>query len=257
MTRFIFLVALFSINTAIFAGPLPSSSSLLRKEAILYERALGVKQDFEKAYRLYCLAAIEGDQIATYSIGWMYFNGRGMQRNAEKAIGWFQRAAELGSSHGGRILKRFPNIPPKPDESCPIYTPSMAVSKKHVDAWVRIVSPEFSIDPELVLHVIATESAFDRFARSPKNARGLMQLIPATAKRFGVTDVWNPVQNIIGGVTYLKWLMGYFDGNLPLVLAAYNAGEGVVKRYRGIPPFAETRNYVRRIIANYEKSLQS
>jgi soluble lytic murein transglycosylase-like protein len=80
-----------------------------------------------------------------------------------------------------------------------------------------------------------------------------MQLIPETAERFGVQRVFNPVDNIKGGLAYLRWLMAYFQGEVQLVLAAYNAGERAVERYRGIPPYEETRNYVRRITSMYKK----
>jgi soluble lytic murein transglycosylase-like protein len=104
-----------------------------------------------------------------------------------------------------------------------------------------------------VLNVIKVESAFNPSALSNKNAQGLMQLIPETAERFGVKDVWNPVENIKGGVAYLNWLMKHFDGNLLWVLAAYNAGESAVTKYQGIPPYIETEDYVRQIIQNYRK----
>ena len=97
--------------------------------------------------------------------------------------------------------------------------------------------------------IIATESNFDARALSPKRAQGLMQLIPETAARFGVRNAMDPAQNIRGGMAYLRWLLAYFEGDVTLVAAAYNAGEGAVERYRGVPPYAETRAYVRRILA--------
>ena len=96
---------------------------------------------------------------------------------------------------------------------------------------------------------MAAESNFDPLAVSPKNAQGLMQLTPETAARFRVRRLTDPAQNIRGGMAYLRWLLAYFEGDLALVLAAYNAGERAVERYRGIPPYAETRLYVSRIIA--------
>jgi soluble lytic murein transglycosylase-like protein len=117
-----------------------------------------------------------------------------------------------------------------------------------VATLVRRLAPAYRLNPNLVLAVIEVESNFDPQARSPKNAQGLMQLIPETAERFGVRDVWDAEQNIRGGMAYLRWLNRHFDGDLELVLAAYNAGEGAVKRYGGIPPYAETQNYVQRII---------
>jgi soluble lytic murein transglycosylase-like protein len=113
-----------------------------------------------------------------------------------------------------------------------------------------MVAPEYRLEPALVLAVMAAESNFDPAAVSPKNAQGLMQLIPETARRFGVRNVLDPAQNIRGGMAYLRWLLAYFEGDLSLALAAYNAGEGAVERYLGVPPFAETRNYVLKILVS-------
>ena len=107
------------------------------------------------------------------------------------------------------------------------------------------------MDPELVRAIVQVESNYNPYAVSPRGARGLMQLIPATARRFGVTDIFDPEENLGGGIRYLKYLMGMFDGDLQLSLAAYNAGENVVARWRRVPPIPETRNYVRKIGAIY------
>ena len=107
----------------------------------------------------------------------------------------------------------------------------------------------FDLQPHLVLAIMATESNFDASALSPKDAHGLMQLIPGTAARFGVRNIKDPVQNIRGGMAYLRWLMAYFEGDVSLVAAAYNAGERAVDRYLGVPPYAETRLYVLKIRA--------
>lgn len=112
---------------------------------------------------------------------------------------------------------------------------------------IRALAPAYRLDPNLVLAVIETESSFDPKALSPKNAQGLMQLIPKTAARFGVTDVWDPRQNLKGGMAYLRWLLDYFGGDVRLALAGYNAGEKAVKRYGGIPPYPETIGYVRTV----------
>ena len=105
------------------------------------------------------------------------------------------------------------------------------------------------VSPALVLAVMGIESAGQPDAVSPKGAEGLMQLIPDTAKRFGVTDSKDPAQNIKGGVAYLDWLMGEFDRDPLMVLAAYNAGEGAVRANDGVPPYAETRDYVPKVLA--------
>lgn len=108
------------------------------------------------------------------------------------------------------------------------------------------------VSPALVLAVIAVESAGRARAVSHAGAQGLMQLIPATAQRFGVADVMDPGQNIRGGVAYLDWLLGEFGGDVVLALAGYNAGEGAVRRNGGVPPFAETRDYVPRVISAWQ-----
>jgi len=116
---------------------------------------------------------------------------------------------------------------------------------------IRRVSGLYGLDPNLVEAVIATESNFNPWAVSPKGARGLMQLMPSTAQRFGVTNVHDPSQNIQGGVQYLRHLLDLFGGDLVLALAAYNAGEGVVQSLGRVPNYQETRQYVDRVLARY------
>ena len=115
-------------------------------------------------------------------------------------------------------------------------------------------SSQFKVDPKLVDAVVRVESGYDPKALSPKGAQGLMQLIPATAARFGVRDPFDPAENVRGGVSYLSELLTEFNGSVPLTLAAYNAGEGAVERYGGIPPYVETRDYVRRVTELYPAS---
>lgn len=114
-------------------------------------------------------------------------------------------------------------------------------------AIVFEASKTHDVDPSLVAAVIRAESNFDSTAVSRKGARGLMQLMPATAKRFGVTNSFDPAQNVHGGTRYLRVLLDRFDGDPELTLAAYNAGEGNVERYDGVPPFRETVDYIQRI----------
>lgn len=108
------------------------------------------------------------------------------------------------------------------------------------------------VSPALVLAVITVESAGKADAVSSAGAQGLMQLMPDTAARFGVTDSLETAQNIAGGVKYLDWLMGEFDGDPILVLAGYNAGEGSIRKHEGVPPFAETRDYVPKVLAAFQ-----
>lgn len=121
---------------------------------------------------------------------------------------------------------------------------------------MTIHSIRYEVDRDLIQSVITVESCYKVKARSPKDAQGLMQLIPATAERFGIRNAYNTYQNIKGGTRYLAWLSKRFDGDLEKVLAGYNAGEGRVERYNGIPPFRETRNYVHDVLAVYQKLKQ-
>ena len=123
-----------------------------------------------------------------------------------------------------------------------------------IDGYIEESSALYNIDPLLIYAQMNQESRFKIKATSGKGASGLMQLIPDTAKRFGVKNIYNPEQNIKGGVKYMRWLLDRFDGDVRLALAAYNAGEGAVKKYGNkIPPYRETENYVARIMAHYER----
>jgi transglycosylase-like protein with SLT domain len=119
------------------------------------------------------------------------------------------------------------------------------------DQLIARAAGDHSLDPRLVKSVMLVESGFNASAVSPKGARGLMQLMPATATRHGVKNSHNPAENIAGGTKYLSHLLELFDGNLEKSLAAYNAGEAAVARYGGVPPYNETRNYVRKALTAY------
>jgi hypothetical protein len=219
-----------------------------------YEHGRGVKQDHQEAFRLYCLAAREGKTDAYYSLGWMYFNGRGVPRDMERAASWFSKGAEAGDRTAANMLKKLGEVEFREDLSCPPRLAGNSSDRTLIERWVRLLAPEYQLDPELVLAVISAESNFNPRARSPKGALGLMQLIPETAKRFGVEDPLDPMQNLHGGMAYLRWLLDYFDGDIPLVLAGYNAGERAVDRHSGIPPYRETRNYVKRITRSLKRT---
>lgn len=238
----------------------------MRQLAEAYEHGRGVKQDYHEAFALYCKAALAGDSDSAYSLGFMYFNARGLTRDLGRAVRWFKQAADAGDKHAQTMLARYPDVPAVEDADCqPAPPPPQEVisirpdphlshpDRQKVLAWVKQIAPGYGIDPELVMAVISAESGFNISAMSNKNAQGLMQLIPETAQRFGVADIWNPIQNIQGGTAYLHWLLRHFDGKVDLVLAAYNAGEKNVERYQGIPPFEETQNYVKHILQRYPK----
>ena len=129
--------------------------------------------------------------------------------------------------------------------------PSYSRGKNAYDHIIRQAAQTHGVSEGLIKAVMHTESGFNSNARSPVGAQGLMQLMPATARRFNVSNAYDPQQNIFGGAKYLGWLIKRFNGNTSLALAAYNAGEGNVAKYGGIPPFRETQDYVRRVTSRY------
>ena len=125
-------------------------------------------------------------------------------------------------------------------------------SKSQILDMITAISQKHGVDEKLVKALIRQESGFNPKATSKAGAMGLMQLMPATAKSLGVTDPYNPMQNVDGGVRYLKSMLNRYNGNIILALAAYNAGPGAVDKYSGkVPPYQETQNYVKNILANY------
>ena len=233
--------------------------------AVKYEHAEGVPKDFAKANALYCSAAKQGYAEAQFKLGWVYANGRGVERDDGVAAQLLKMAASQGHEYAAKLLPYMlkhenvqlpaclqPDPPPESrlaleERELPLTVPP------RIERLVRELAPQYEVDYRLVLALISVESAFNPTAVSPKKAQGLMQLIPETAERFGVKKVFDPVQNIKGGLAYLRWLLAFFEGDVRLVLAAYNAGERAVEKYRGIPPYNETRNYVRKILEIYKK----
>lgn len=252
----------------------PAQVERWREEAKAYEHGdVGYPQDPQRAASLYCRAARFGDAESQFNLAWMLTNSRGIQRDDAQAAHLFAAAAEQGLPQAENMIKTLgtplgapppclrppdgeePPAPPQPvrkpgAKPAPLpWPPPPPHAPEPIVRYVNLVAPEFDLAPALVLAVIAQESNFNPNAVSPKNAQGLMQLIPDTARRFGVRSILDPTQNIRGGMAYLRWLLAYFEGDLRLALAAYNAGEGAVNRYRGVPPYAETQHYVRKIVA--------
>lgn len=235
-------------------------------------------EELEQAYLHYCRAARAGSTDALVRLGWMHLNGLGVEQDDAIAGALLRRASAYGSQLAGQLLmmvrgseERLPDClgnrvlahvdvePAKPvsRELARIANPSRfstapaSIERQRLAAMVIRIAADFKLDPRLVMALIGTESNFDPNARSPRNAYGLMQLIPETAARFQVTDILDPAQNLRGGMAYLSWLLSYYRGDVILALAAYNAGEGAVDRYKGVPPYPETMAYVQRIQALY------
>ncbi|MEM6308900.1 MAG: lytic transglycosylase domain-containing protein [Pseudomonadota bacterium] len=164
---------------------------------------------------------------------------------------WDKVSADLEQANAGRIEAALIalNGPDQQVASPRLQDLSAIVAKSGVEILLNTIGTDVS--PALVLAVIAIESAGKSDAVSHAGAQGLMQLMPATAARFGVTDSFEPAQNIAGGVKYLDWLMKEFDRDPIFALAGYNAGEGAVRKHKGVPPFAETRDYVPKVLAAY------
>lgn len=190
------------------------------------------------------------------------------------AATWSPAEAQVyvgASSNGSVVLSNFASVEAprellagpapaarEPVANLPTYRPAAPARAGDLGDVVLQVAREVDVSPHLLHAVIAVESAYDARAVSPKGALGLMQLMPATARRFGVTDPFDPRENIRGGAQYLKALLAQFNGDLQLSLAAYNAGENAVVRYGNrIPPFAETRKYVPKVIERMQRAARS
>lgn len=230
--------------------------------ATRHEHAEGVPRDYAMAMTLYCAAAASGHADAQYALGWMHAHGRGIARDDRIARYFFDMAARQGHSQAQSMLSHLPAEPSSPPAPCLQTAKSVAddtdapvpdYPRGRIYDLVHKLAPQYQVDPQLALAIIRVESAFNAQAVSPKNARGLMQLMPDTARRFHVKNAFDPEDNIKGGLAYLQWLLAFFKGNVVLVAAAYNAGERAVENHRGIPPYTETQNYVRKVTALYKK----
>lgn len=150
---------------------------------------------------------------------------------------------------GDRAARTATYVPPDAAVMRTASKPPRTPRSMQYDELIRQHAGQHGLSPDLVRAVIQAESNFNRFAISPKGAMGLMQLMPATARELGVADPFHPDENIRGGVSYLAGLLARYDHNVELALAAYNAGPGSVERYGRVPPYRETRDYVRKITA--------
>ncbi len=242
---------------ALAAAFSPPASAYLDAEAayrlaLRHHQPLGAgKPNYRVALMLYCRADADDHAGAAFAIGLLYAAGQGRRRSDTHAGRWFRRAASLGHAEAremAEIYRRGGGV-----ARCPNgwgrggSARAQLRAPADIKALVDELAPPIKLDPKLVQAVISVESAFQTNAVTSANAQGLMQLIPATARRFGVRDPFDAAQNLRGGMEYLRWLLREFRGNVSFALAAYNAGENAVKRHGGVPPYRETQTYVRRI----------
>lgn len=232
------------------------------------ESGIGQTRNVWLATALYCEAAQLGSAEGYYRAGLIYLSGKHFPSDLELAAAFFSAASQLGHHNAANMLEKtgppYGGLPPCVSIEQAIassggfdmerYVSELPSHKRRVADLIMKLAPRYAVSVNLALAVASVESNFEVFARSPKNAQGVMQLIPETAARFNVRNPFNAEQNIRGGLAYLHWLLIYFDGNLANAVAAYNAGEGAVEQYRGIPPYFETQAYVRRVL-HYAGSL--
>jgi Transglycosylase SLT domain/Sel1 repeat len=264
------------INTT--KGTLKNPNAMLVAMAFKFKNIEGSPNSYAEVVANYCKQAKYGDADAQYALGWMYSNGKGVAVDEKVALQLFTMAAEQGHSSAQESLAKLSHVSPsstlldclQPDPPPTIAdntdnaqnekkeisdkTAALFYSQRHILKIVNKIAPRYEIDANLVMTFIAVESGFNVRATSPKNAQGLMQLIPETAQRFGVKDPYKAEDNIKGGLAYLQWLLAYYKGDLKLVAAAYNAGEGAVEKYKGVPPYAETQMYVKKIAKLYNNT---
>ncbi|EUJ09802.1 soluble lytic murein transglycosylase-like protein [Methylophilaceae bacterium 11] len=226
-----------------------------------------------KAADLYCQASRYGSAEGAYRLGMLYALGRGVPANRDYAANLFGIASAHGHAEAQKMLETvalttqqapacvLSEVSPEksPDTTAPrqsaaidAYIATLPKHKRWVVELADKIASWHQVDSKLVLSIITAESNFTIAAQSNKDAQGLMQLIPATAERFNVKNAYNASQNIKGGVKYLRWLLSYFRGDVALAVAAYNAGERTVDRYHGIPPYKETKAYVKKVMGLYQ-----
>lgn len=248
-------VLIFAATGTAFAGSAKGAAQLTQK-ALRYLHGEGVERNTDRALVYLCNAARKGHGPAAVELGWLYLEGRGVDRNDPLAAAWLREAKRLGEKPPARTMASLAKVKSIKPVCRDAHGANIELANKPraelVDA-IYALAPEYGLDPALVLEVVRMESNFNPRARSHKGALGLMQLIPETAARFGVTDPFEPTQNLRGGMAYLRWLLDRFDGDVRLSLAGYNAGEGAVERYGDVPPYAETQAYVTRILERYTK----
>ncbi len=225
------------------------------------EFGVGIRRNLLLAVALYCDAGTMGSPEGFFRVGRVLASAPRPLRNPALANAYLALAARLGHHEALRLYDSRVASAIIGDE-CGLYGSSadgtrfdldgylagQSSAKQRIALLIRNAARQYQIDPRLALAIAIAESNLDAAAVSPRNAQGVMQLIPATQERFGVTRPFDPEHNVRGALAYLRWLDKRFAGDWRLIAAAYNSGEGAVERYSGVPPFAETQQYVRRVL---------
>lgn len=231
------------------------------EQGLAAEMGVGLRRNARLAINLYCDAATTGSAEGFFRIGRILARGPVHLRNPALANAYLAQAAQMG--HHVAIDYFDETVPFAPlDGDCsklqagavtePFdldgYLSGLSPAKRRIAELIRRHAASYGIEVRVALAIALAESNLNADAVSPRNAQGVMQLIPGTQARFGVTRPFDPESNIKGGLAYLKWLKARFDGDWSLIAAAYNAGEGAVEKHGGIPPYRETEGYVRRVL---------
>lgn len=258
------LLALVSSATVnppiIMADEAPRVRALLEQAWAIENGQAGIRHP-PLLITLYCMAGRLGSAEAYYRAAQVVQRSARDAATRAQAAACFADAARLGHAAAFNALEKHPA---DPAIGSPCDAPAtlqhfsafnldrhielLPVVRKGYAQLLRKLARQYGIPVRLALAIALVESNFHAQALSPKEAMGIMQLIPETAARFAVLDPYDPEQNMRGGLAYLRWLKRRFDGDLVMIVAAYNAGEGAVIRYGGIPPYAETRDYVSRVL---------
>ncbi len=261
---------LFLLLLPALAFPITEDTDIAQQNRLAKASKLERNNPWEAA-SLYCQMAKDGSTEAQYRLGMLFAFGQGVPEDRKVAASLFATAAQQGHLQASNMLEtisyssdKLPecvlaNVKPPharmllKSDGLSLEDALLKISKdrRWLIGMVKKIASWHRVDPQFALSIISVESGFQQFATSSANAMGLMQLIPATAERFNVKDAYDASQNVKGGVLYLRWLLDRYHGEIELVAAAYNVGEGAVDKYKGIPPYQETQNYVSKVLARY------